>query len=258
MTTPRRRRPWERPDLSITDEAVYLSRRRFLRALGLGGLAAGGLALGGRRLLDEALAQDERPRAPLPAPRNEAFADAGRPLTEEPLPYRYNNFYEFTTDKERVWRLARDFALDPWSLEVDGLVERPGTLSLEQVEALGLEATVAGAVSAAEASVLQRRSSARQVDSRSGIGGILTDQRAVFEIDLVDTSRREPDQPRQPLTLAAAMVECRLPWGVLVYGEPRIVVSQPGAAEADAELLRELRAAFAAAGVDATWPPSER
>lgn len=121
-----------------------------------------------------------------------------------------------------------------------------------------LEATVTGAVSAAEASVLQRRSGARPADSRSGIGGILTDQRAVFEIDLIDTSRREPGRPRQPLTVAAATVECRLPWGVLVYGEPRVVVSQPGAAEADAELLRELRAAFAAAGVDATWPPSER
>lgn len=142
MTTPRRRRPWESRDLSITDEAVYLSRRRFLRALGLGGLAAGGLAVGGRRLLDEALAQDERPRAPLQAARNPAFAEAGRPLTDEPLPFRYNNFYEFSTDKERVWRLARDFALDPYSLEVDGLVERPGTLSLEQVEALGLEERV--------------------------------------------------------------------------------------------------------------------
>lgn len=141
MAAHRRRRPWELPESAVTDEAVYLSRRRFLRALGLGGLAAGGLAVGGRGLLDGAWAQDE-PLPALAAPRSEAFADAGRPLTPEPLPYRYNNFYEFTTDKERVWRLARGFRLDPYALEVDGLVERPGALALEDVEALGLEERV--------------------------------------------------------------------------------------------------------------------
>lgn len=137
-----RRRPWHLPDAAITDEAAYLSRRRFLKALGLGGLAAGGLSLGGRSLLEAARAQDELVMPALQAAKNDAFADAGRALTPEPLPYRHNNFYEFTTDKERVHLLARPFKLDPWSLEVDGLVERPGTLSLEQVEALGLEERV--------------------------------------------------------------------------------------------------------------------
>jgi sulfoxide reductase catalytic subunit YedY len=142
VTTPRRRRPWELPESALTDEQVYLNRRRFLQALGAGGLAATGLALGGRALLDRAEAQDEVVPPALAAPRAAAWADPGRPLTPEPLPWRYNNFYEFTTDKERVWQLARGFRLDPYSLEVGGLVERPGTLSLEQVEALGLEERV--------------------------------------------------------------------------------------------------------------------
>jgi sulfoxide reductase catalytic subunit YedY len=129
--------------VNLTDEAVYLSRRRFLRAMGLGGLTAGGLALGGRGLLEHVRAQDVPPPEPLlAAPRSPAFADAGRPLTPEPLPYRYNNFYEFTTDKERVWQLARGFELDPYSLEVDGLVERPGAIPLETIEGLGLEERV--------------------------------------------------------------------------------------------------------------------
>lgn len=129
--------------MKVTDEAVYLSRRRFLRAMGLGGLTAGGLALGGRGLLEHVRAQDAPPPEPLlEAPRSPAFSDAGRPLTPEPLPARYNNFYEFTTDKERVWQLARGFRLDPYSLEVDGLVERPGALPLETIEGLGLEERV--------------------------------------------------------------------------------------------------------------------
>ena len=134
----RRRRPWELPESSVTDEAVYLSRRRFVQALGLGGLSAAGLAWAGRGL---ARAQEppliERP--PLKATRNPAFTNAGRPPTEALKALRYNNFYEFSTDKDEVWKLARDYAIDPYSLTVDGLVDRPGTLSLEQVEALGLE-----------------------------------------------------------------------------------------------------------------------
>ncbi|MCA8920835.1 MAG: protein-methionine-sulfoxide reductase catalytic subunit MsrP [Planctomycetes bacterium] len=134
------RKPWTLPDREITDEAHYLDRRRFLKALGVGGLAAGGLAGLGRGVFERAQASDPLPE--LGAARNPAFADAGRPLTDADLALRYNNFYEFTTTKEAVWKEAKDFRLDPYGLEVKGLVERPGTLSLEQVEALGLEERV--------------------------------------------------------------------------------------------------------------------
>ncbi|RMG16611.1 MAG: protein-methionine-sulfoxide reductase catalytic subunit MsrP [Planctomycetota bacterium] len=137
-----RRRPWDRGAGPLTDAEVYFSRRRFVKALGLGGLAAGGLAWGGRRLVEVAVAEEAAKTPPLKAPRNPAYADAGRPLTGAEHALRYNNFYEFSTSKERVWRLAKDFCLDPYSLEVAGLVERPGVLSLEQVEALGLEERV--------------------------------------------------------------------------------------------------------------------
>ena len=135
------RRTWR--EAPLTDEQTWHDRRRFLQALGLGGLAAGGLALGGRALLEPLLAQEPPPPPPaLPAAKNAAFADAGRAITEEELPTRYNNFYEFGQEKEKVWQLARDFRLDPYSLEVGGLVERPGALALEQIERLGLEERV--------------------------------------------------------------------------------------------------------------------
>lgn len=135
----RRKPDWELPESALTDETAYLSRRRFLKALGLGGLAATGLAYGGRALIDAAEAQDLPPLEPLSAELKPSFADAGRALSEEKIATRYNNFYEFTTAKERVWYLARDFKLEPYTLELDGLVERPGKLSLEQIEELGLE-----------------------------------------------------------------------------------------------------------------------
>lgn len=139
---PRRRRDWELPERAVTDEGIYLSRRRFLKTVGVGGLLAGGVALGGRSWLEATWAEDLPPLAKLTASKNPAYADAGRAITEEPWPLRYNNFYEFTTAKDKVWRLAKDFKLDPYGLAVEGLVERPGTLSLEQVEALGLEERV--------------------------------------------------------------------------------------------------------------------
>ena len=42
----------------------------------------------------------------------------------------YNNFYEFGTGKEDPKRNAGGLTTDPWSIVVDGLVERPGTYDL--------------------------------------------------------------------------------------------------------------------------------
>lgn len=136
-----RRRGWR--EERATDEQAWIGRRRFLAALGLGGLSAAGLGLGGRALVEPLLAgEPPPPPPPLPARRDERFADAGRAITPEELATRTNNFYEFTTSKEKVWELARGFRLDPYSLKVGGLVERPGAIGLEQVEALGLEERV--------------------------------------------------------------------------------------------------------------------
>ncbi len=142
MPSTPRRPDWALPERAATDEAAHATRRRFLRALGLGGLSAAGLALGGREL-ERAVASRGLPvQPPLPAPRNGAVPRAGRPPTAERHALRYNNFYEFGEDKRSVWRVARDFVLDPYSLVIDGLVRRPGAVPLETVEALGLEERV--------------------------------------------------------------------------------------------------------------------
>ncbi|MBL4846557.1 MAG: protein-methionine-sulfoxide reductase catalytic subunit MsrP [Planctomycetes bacterium] len=140
MSTPRRKPEWELPESALTDEQAYLNRRRFIQALGLGGLSAASLAFGGRGLFETAFAGEPIPPMPkLAAKKNPAYTVTERKLSAENGALRYNNFYEFTTDKTKVWRAAKDFVLDPYSLEVGGLVNKPGKLSLEQVEALGLE-----------------------------------------------------------------------------------------------------------------------
>ncbi|MGC6444585.1 MAG: protein-methionine-sulfoxide reductase catalytic subunit MsrP [Rubripirellula sp.] len=48
----------------------------------------------------------------------------------------YNNFYEFTTDKRRVASVAKDFKTDNWELTIDGLVENPLTLTIDQIHSI--------------------------------------------------------------------------------------------------------------------------
>lgn len=43
----------------------------------------------------------------------------------------YNNFYEFGTDKEDPVQNSQSFKVDPWSLSIEGLVEKPITLSYD-------------------------------------------------------------------------------------------------------------------------------
>jgi methionine sulfoxide reductase catalytic subunit len=127
------RRPWELPERTATPESAWLDRRRFLGALGIGaaGLVAAGRA--GRLLAAGA------PPAPYPAPRN-AHYTLDRPLTEEAVAARYNNFYEFTEDKEKVKDLVGKFRTHPWQVEVTGLVEKPRTWDVDElVRAMPLE-----------------------------------------------------------------------------------------------------------------------
>lgn len=110
----------------ITPEHLYLNRRQFLK---LGGLAAGALALA-------ACGESEPAATQLagPAPSAQAQTDElGDPLTSFEAVTNYNNFYEFTTDKEGVARLAKDFQTRPWTVEVGGLAHKPQTFAIEDI-----------------------------------------------------------------------------------------------------------------------------
>ena len=56
---------------------------------------------------------------------------------EELTPYEsvttYNNFYEFSTDKKEPAVLARDFKSRPWTLSVEGEIEKPGSFDVDEL-----------------------------------------------------------------------------------------------------------------------------
>jgi sulfoxide reductase catalytic subunit YedY len=91
----------------ITPERVWRDRRGFLGAA-LGLLAGAGVH------------------------RMAASAESDRPNTLEQIS-RYNNYYEFSTNKEVVWKLAEEFKPSPWTLTVEGEVEKPRAWAIEDL-----------------------------------------------------------------------------------------------------------------------------
>jgi len=116
----------------VTPEAIYRQRRDLMRALAAG--AAGTMLAGWAQR--EAFAAVPRP-GKLAALPGGASAVAGAATMEKITDYQdaasYNNFYEFGTDKADPARNAHTLKTSPWTVEVDGLVNKPGKYALEDL-----------------------------------------------------------------------------------------------------------------------------
>jgi sulfoxide reductase catalytic subunit YedY len=122
---------WVIPEREATPESVFFNRRAFLKG-GLG-VAAGGLA-GMGALAGSARAQDDKADETMdlyPANRNPAFT-LDRPLTDEEVAAKYNNFYEFGPVKTIAW-LAQRLQIRPWQVAVKGLVNKPKTYDIDEL-----------------------------------------------------------------------------------------------------------------------------
>jgi sulfoxide reductase catalytic subunit YedY len=113
------------PSREITDEAVYLNRRAFLRASI--GVAAGGVA-GALLPLDEAAAQTAIPNV-----RKSPLSTTGEALNSFEDITSYNNFYEFGTDKGDPKANSGRFKPRPWTVKIDGEVAKPGDYELDDL-----------------------------------------------------------------------------------------------------------------------------
>ncbi|MBM3397617.1 MAG: protein-methionine-sulfoxide reductase catalytic subunit MsrP [Betaproteobacteria bacterium] len=116
----------------ITPQTVYLQRRALMQqaAMGAAGLA---LAAWGAR---DARAQMVRP-GQLPPLAAAPSKLPGALVMDKLTPYKdattYNNFYEFGTDKADPAKRAHALKTDPWSVEIEGLVKKPGRVDLEDL-----------------------------------------------------------------------------------------------------------------------------
>lgn len=120
------------PSSEITPEAVYLNRRQFMK------LSA---AVGASTLL---AACGVKPASnPNQQPSASALTDElGDPANSLDDITNYNNYYEFTTNKEGVAYLARNFPTSPWQVEVGGLVNNPRTFDIDDLRTFQQEERV--------------------------------------------------------------------------------------------------------------------
>jgi len=133
-------RSWDLPAREVTPESAVLSRRRWLKRIGLGAAGLGAAAAGAGLWWWNAGGDDNvlnagkvtTPADLFPAVRNARFFEVDRPLTNEAAAARYCNFYEFSSTKQ-VWRWVAPFQPVPWVLEVGGLVAKPRTFDIDDI-----------------------------------------------------------------------------------------------------------------------------
>jgi sulfoxide reductase catalytic subunit YedY len=110
----------------ITPYSQYLSRRDFLKAAGIvTGSAL--LAACAPRATGTAVPEGEAPAA------SGKMDELGDPANSFEDITNYNNYYEFSTNKEAVNPLSKDFRTSPWTVEVYGMVNTPKTYGIEDL-----------------------------------------------------------------------------------------------------------------------------
>lgn len=127
------------PSSEITPKSLYLTRRDWLKMAGIVSAAAllaackvpGG---GAPRLAQTPVETESSPQGgagagSAPGPTDEL----GDPANTFEQITSYNNYYEFTTDKQAVNPLSANFRSTPWAVEVGGLVHKPKVYSSEDL-----------------------------------------------------------------------------------------------------------------------------
>ena len=96
----------------ITPEKIYRNRRSFIKSMGLG---AGSIALTSIPFI------------------NDARSEQKDKLTSYKDITTYNNYYEFGTSKSDPYKNSQNFKTDPWSISIEGEVENPINISMEEI-----------------------------------------------------------------------------------------------------------------------------
>jgi sulfoxide reductase catalytic subunit YedY len=113
----------------ITPKSLYMNRRAFLAGTAIAGAAA----VAGVGLREMASPSNVvQANAKIDGIKQSSFS-----TTEKITPYKdvtnYNNYYEFSTDKEGPAELAKNFKTRPWTVTIDGLVKKKQVLDVDAI-----------------------------------------------------------------------------------------------------------------------------
>ena len=134
---------WDISENNTTPEEVYLNRRKFIGNMGK--FAANALAfcmLPNFLALEKVFAANRNPAGSISKSEN-YLINLVDEQTAETLVSRYNNFYEFGTNKSSIWRLSKNLPLEDWTIKVEGLTNKTRVLDLEKlIKKMSLEQRV--------------------------------------------------------------------------------------------------------------------
>ena len=118
------KKDWELSENQVTDEWIYLNRRQLLQ-------------LGGTYALMSAALNDWSWAQSLNFTKNSAYVvtDKDRELTKEKLATGYNNFYEFSLDKDAVQEKVTKWNLNKaaWKVQIAGTKENAKSYSIDEL-----------------------------------------------------------------------------------------------------------------------------
>ena len=115
----------------ITPRELWQNRRQWLQTAALAGVGLAGLS--------SSATQAQTLNGPGKLPRLAAGSSgvAGAIVMDKPTSYddltHYNNFYEFGTDKSDPGRLADSLQTRPWTVTIEGAVQKPRTFGIEDL-----------------------------------------------------------------------------------------------------------------------------
>ncbi|HWN30543.1 MAG TPA: protein-methionine-sulfoxide reductase catalytic subunit MsrP [Burkholderiales bacterium] len=117
------KRPADIRPTEITDQALYLKRREFIKAASV---AAAGLVIPG------VFATPRLAGAAIPNIRKSIYSTAEEMTLLKDVT-NYNNFYEFGTDKYSPAQFAGKMKTRPWTVRVEGEIKRPKVYDIEEL-----------------------------------------------------------------------------------------------------------------------------
>ena len=113
----------------ITSKSLYLNRRKFLAGIAMAG-AASATGAGLRKIVSPSTTV-------LAGTKIDGVKKSPLSTTETITPYKdvttYNNYYEFSTDKDGPSQLAKNFRTRPWKVKIDGLVDKKLELDVDTI-----------------------------------------------------------------------------------------------------------------------------
>jgi sulfoxide reductase catalytic subunit YedY len=118
------------PKSEITPEHLYLSRRQFIAAASV---------LAASTVLNACAPQSAASPTPIvgsaedPPRASQSVDERGDALAPFELVTNFNNFYEFSANKDDVGAAAKEFRTFPWTVEVGGLVNKPRAFPIEEL-----------------------------------------------------------------------------------------------------------------------------